>query len=91
MIEEINTKTSLFKVVRAEGTIIKQGDNYWIYSINFEGCESCGKEEEHKGWDNITKIVIEAKKEVFYDLEHLEFKSLTIASWIELKKKHNIC
>ncbi len=57
-IEVIGNNLSLFKLVREEGHIIKQGDYYWIYEISYEGCEQCVTEETHKGWRNITNIIL---------------------------------
>lgn len=98
MIEEIDVKKSLFDVVREEGTIIKRGDYYWIYAIDYEGCEECGRDEEHKGWNNITKIVIEAKKEFVEDIKKnfqkptqkhpIPHERIYVSDFMELEKKH---
>jgi hypothetical protein len=61
MIEEISDGKSLFKEVRKEGTVIKQGDTYWEYEIEYEGCERCGTDIERKGWRNINHIVKQFK------------------------------
>ena len=41
-----------------------------VYTIDYEGCEECHREEEHKGWENVTKLITLAKEAVFKDIDN---------------------
>ena len=70
-IEEIPEEQSLFKLTREEGIVIKQGNTYWMYEIEYEGCEVCEMEEEHRGWKNVTDIIIMGRQEILDELSDL--------------------
>lgn len=57
---EVPPNTDLFKLVKPENTVIHRGNDYWMYEVDFEGCEECGKEITRRGWTNVTHIVEKA-------------------------------
>ncbi len=85
-IEEIDNEKSLFDISREEGTIIKQGEYYWIRETDFEGCEDCGKEVERKGWRNITRVITQARK----GYVKIEDAQKEILSYFDIKKEDKV-